>query len=73
MHNALHIKSTAVKFKVRSNFRIYFVNIHTFVSGGRDSSVIVVTRTKDGQTMNSISTYRKGEEFFSLSKSSDRV
>ena len=51
---------------------ILFPHIRTFASGGRDSSVIVMTGTRDGQPMNSISTYRKGERFVSLSKSSDR-
>jgi hypothetical protein len=72
MRNALHIKSTAFKFKGRSIFRIYYVNIRAFVSGGRDISVIVVTGIRDGQSMNSISTCRKGERFVSLSKTSDR-
>ena len=52
---------------------MYYVNIRNFVSGDRDSSVIVVTGTRDGQPMNSISIYRKGERFISPSKSSDRA
>lgn len=73
MHNALHIKNTAFKFNGRSIFRIYYVNIRNFVSRGQDSSVIVVTGTRDGQPMNSISIYRKGERFVSPSKSSNRA
>jgi len=65
MHNALHIKSIVFKFDGRSTFRIYYLYTRTFVSGGRDSSVIVVTEKRDGQPMNSISTYRKGERFVS--------
>jgi hypothetical protein len=44
-------------------------HISNFVSGGRDSSVIVVTGKRVGQAMNIISTGRKNERFVSFPKS----